>query len=85
MDYAKLDALIEARRDEFLKDLGRWLSVPSVQGAAEAGAPFGWSTARLYERMARPFGEQGIEVEHLPLPDGTDAFAQWKDRFGTAR
>ena len=33
MDYAKLDALIEARRDEFLKDLGRWLSVPSVQGA----------------------------------------------------
>lgn len=51
----------------------------------EAGAPFGWSTARLYERMARPFGEQGIEVEHLPLPDGTDAFAQWKDRFGTAR
>ena len=38
MDYAKLDALIEARRDEFLKDLGRWLSIPSVQGAAEEGA-----------------------------------------------
>ena len=49
MDYAKLDALIEARRDEFLKDLGRWLSVPSVQGAAEEGAPFGRENRRMLD------------------------------------
>ena len=50
----------------------------------DAGGPYGWSTASLYERMARPFGEQGVEVEHLPLPDASDAFRQWHDRFGTA-
>ena len=49
MDYAKLDALIEARRDEFLKDLGRWLSIPSVQGAAEEGAPFGRENRRMLD------------------------------------
>ena len=49
MDYAKLDALIEARRDECLKDLGRWLSVPSVQGAAEEGAPFGRENRRMLD------------------------------------
>ena len=49
MDYAKLDALIEARRDEFLKDLGRWLSIPSVQGAAEEGAPLAAKTRRMLD------------------------------------
>ena len=49
MDYAKLDALIEARRDEFLKDLGRWLSIPSVKGAAEEGAPFGRENRRMLD------------------------------------
>lgn len=41
MNYEKLDALIEERREEFLSDLGRWLAIPSVRGEAEEGAPFG--------------------------------------------
>lgn len=48
----------------------------------DAGAPYGFSTASLYERMAQPFGAQGVTVEHLPLPEAADAFKQWQDRRG---
>ncbi len=48
----------------------------------DAGAPYGWSTAHLYERMQRQFGDQGITVEHMPLPDKQPVFEAWKERFG---
>ena len=49
MNYEKLDALIESRREEFLSDLARWLAVPSVQGEAEEGAPFGRENRRMLD------------------------------------
>lgn len=50
----------------------------------DAGAPYGFSTASLYARMARPFGEQGVVVEHLPLPNDIEAFARWQQKSGAA-
>lgn len=41
MVYEKLSAWVDAHRDAFLADLENWLSVPSVKGEAEPGAPFG--------------------------------------------
>ena len=59
MNYEKLDALIEERREEFLSDLGRWLAIPSVRGEAEEGAPFGRENRRMLDLAledARRFG-----------------------------
>ena len=49
MEHTRLDALIEARRDEFLGDLARWLAIPSVQAAPEPGAPFGRENRRMLD------------------------------------
>ena len=49
MNYEKLDALIESRREEFLSDLAHWLAVPSVQGESEEGAPFGRENRRMLD------------------------------------
>ncbi|HLQ85293.1 MAG TPA: nucleoside deaminase [Salinisphaeraceae bacterium] len=46
------------------------------------GGPYGWATAHLYERMQRPFGEQGIAVQHLPLPEKRAVFEAWQSRHG---
>ncbi len=65
MNYEKLDALIDSRRDEYLRDLARWLSVPSVQGEAEAGAPFGRENRRMLEMALEDAEAYGFEVRNI--------------------
>ena len=46
------------------------------------GAPYGLSTAALYEEMARPLEQQPIAIRYLPVrPEGAgDLYAGWKAR-----
>lgn len=46
------------------------------------GAPYGLSTAALYEELARPLDQQSIAIRHLPVrPEGAgDLYADWKAR-----
>jgi tRNA(Arg) A34 adenosine deaminase TadA len=45
----------------------------------EDGAPFGLSTAAIYEDLARPFAEQSMTIRYMPVrPDGeADLYAEW--------
>lgn len=45
----------------------------------EDGAPFGLSTAAVYEDLAKPFAEQSMAICHLPvrMPDHPDLYAEW--------
>jgi tRNA(Arg) A34 adenosine deaminase TadA len=42
----------------------------------EEGAPFGLSTAAIYEDLAKPLAEQSMHIRHLPVPR-PDLYAQW--------
>lgn len=42
----------------------------------EEGAPFGLSTAAVYEDLAKPFTEQSMDIRHLPVPR-PELYAQW--------
>jgi len=48
----------------------------------DVGESYGWSTEYLYERMQRNFGEQGVEVVHVPLDEKTAVFEQYQDKHG---
>lgn len=50
----------------------------------EDGAPFGLSTAALYQELSRPLDQQGMRIRHLPVrPAGIgDLYADWKARQG---
>ncbi|MGB6008119.1 nucleoside deaminase [Castellaniella sp.] len=42
------------------------------------GAPFGLSTAAVYEDLARPFEQQSMDIRHVPVPaDGPELYAEW--------
>lgn len=43
------------------------------------GAPFGLSTAAIYEDLAKPFAEQSMAIRYVPVrPEGkTDIYAEW--------
>ncbi|HRO12570.1 nucleoside deaminase [Amaricoccus sp.] len=44
----------------------------------DEGAPFGLSTADLYQELARPFAEQSMAISHLPVrPEGADLYQAW--------
>ena len=45
----------------------------------EDGAPFGLSTAALYEELARPFAAQSMDIRYLPVRPGDqpDLYAEW--------
>jgi tRNA(Arg) A34 adenosine deaminase TadA len=45
----------------------------------EDGAPFGLSTAAVYDDLHRPFAEQSMTIRHVPVrPEGeADLYAEW--------
>lgn len=50
----------------------------------EDGAPYGLSTAAIYEDLARPFSEQAMDIRHQPvrLNGKPDLYADWWQRQG---
>ncbi|MGV1793322.1 nucleoside deaminase [Rhizobium lusitanum] len=49
------------------------------------GAPFGLSTAAIYEDLAKPFAEQSMKIDHVAvrLKSRPDLYADWKRRQET--
>jgi tRNA(Arg) A34 adenosine deaminase TadA len=45
------------------------------------GAPFGLSTATIYEDLAKPFAEQSMAIRYVPVrPEGkADLYAEWTE------
>lgn len=48
----------------------------------DVGEAYGWSTDHLYKRMQGGFGDQGIEVIHMPDPEKKVVFEAYKEKFG---
>ena len=50
----------------------------------EDGAPFGLSTAAVYEDLAKPFSQQSMAISHLPvrMPGEPDLYAEWAQAAG---
>lgn len=50
----------------------------------EDGAPFGLSTATVYEDLAKPFSEQSMTIRHVPVrPESrADLYAAWAEAQG---
>lgn len=50
------------------------------------GEPFGLSTAAIYADLARPFAEQSMKIDYVPvrLEGETDLYADWKARQDAA-
>ncbi|MFX9419810.1 nucleoside deaminase, partial [Acinetobacter baumannii] len=47
----------------------------------EDGAPFGLSTAEIYADLVKPFAEQSMKIECVPVrfEDRTDLYVFWKN------
>lgn len=59
-----VDAFIERNKQNILRDIGRLVAVPSVEGAPEPGAPFGPGPKAALEEALKIAGELGLAVRN---------------------
>lgn len=59
-----VDAFIEQNKQNILRDIGRLVAVPSVEGAPEPGAPFGPGPKAALEEALKIAGELGLAVRN---------------------
>lgn len=59
-----VDAFIERNKQNILRDIGRLVAVPSVEGTPEPGAPFGPGPKAALEKALEIAGELGLAVRN---------------------
>ena len=64
--YERVQACVEAKKDELTEDLRTLVRVPSVKGEPEPGAPFGRECARALEVTKQIFASHGIDARIWP-------------------
>ncbi len=70
----QLDAWIDSRRSEIVETTQTLLRIPSVEGAAMPGAPFGVETRKALDTALEVGAEFGLTTKNL---DGYAAHAEW--------
>ncbi len=66
MDYERLDAIVASYREDIIRDIQKWVAVPSVLSAAADGAPFGKETRRALDvalETAKGYGFAARDVD----------------------
>ena len=56
---------LEAHKQEMIDLLAELVAIPSIQGKAEEGAPFGREPARALEVMLKKCSEAGFTVDNV--------------------
>lgn len=51
----------------------------------DLGAPYGWSTEPLYQRMQQAFGNQGVTIIHHHHDGNRTAFERYRARHGLGK
>lgn len=78
MDYTdtdtQLSAWIDAHRSEIVETTQALLRIPSVEGAAAPGAPFGLETRQALDNALQTAEAQGLTTKNV---DGYAAHAEW--------
>ena len=66
MDLKRLDEIVASYESDIIRDIQKWVSVPSVLSEAESGAPFGKETRRALDvalETARGYGFAARDVD----------------------
>ena len=65
IDYKDIDLFIEQNRAGIIRDIGRLVAVPSVEGEAQPDAPYGKEPKRALELGLEIAAELGLETRNF--------------------
>ena len=72
--YTEIDAFIRENRENILRDIRRICAVPSVNGPAEEGKPFGAGPAKALDTALTIADEMGLHTNNC---EGYMGYASW--------
>ncbi len=70
IDYAKLDARVAELKDELIRDIRKWVAIPSVKGEPVDGKPYGEDSARMLDVALETARSYGFETRNIDYHAG---------------
>ena len=65
IDYAKIDARVMELKDELIRDIQKWISIPSVSAGSDGDKPFGPVVAQMLDTALETARSYGFETRNI--------------------
>ena len=82
IDFDKIDARVAELRDEMIRDVQKWVAVPSVQSEALEGKPFGENNARMLDLALQTARAYGFETRNIDYYAGDITMGSGEQTMG---
>ena len=82
IDFEKIDARVAELKDELIRDIQKWVAVPSVQSEAVEGKPFGENNARMLDLALETARSYGFETRNIDYYAGDVSLGAGEQTMG---
>ena len=82
IDYGKIDARVMELKDELIRDIQAWVSIPSVQAAPVEGKPFGEANAHMLDVALETARKYGFETRNIDYYAGDISMGSGEQTMG---
>ena len=82
IDFDKIDARVAELKDELIRDIQKWVAVPSVQSDALEGKPFGEANARMLDLALETARSYGFETRNIDYYAGDVSLGSGEQTLG---
>lgn len=82
IDYAKIDARVLELKDELIRDIQKWVSIPSVSSASDGDKPFGPVVAQMLDTALETARDYGFETRNIDYYAGDISLGSGEQTLG---
>ena len=82
IDYAKIDARVMELKDELIRDIQKWVSIPSVSAGSDGDKPFGPVVARMLDTALETARDYGFETRNIDYYAGDISMGSGEQTLG---
>ena len=82
IDFEKIDARVAELREELIRDIQKWVAIPSVQSEAAEGKPFGENNARMLDLALETARGYGFETRNIDYYAGDISMGSGEQTLG---
>ena len=82
IDYAKIDARVMELKDELIRDIQKWISIPSVSAGSDGDKPFGPVVAQMLDTALETARSYGFETRNIDYYAGDISMGSGEQTLG---
>ena len=82
IDYAKIDARVMELKDELIRDIQKWISIPSVSSGSDGDKPFGPVVAQMLDTALETARSYGFETRNIDYYAGDISMGSGEQTLG---